>query len=131
LSLRDQSLSTVLHGEDRGSDQLVPFLLQERVNGLFTAALLGFRESLVLALFTKKKNMREKNPMESWYNRGERGYERSRQGVPSLSINPNFKVTYGSTRSALHTCYRSNLHFCLSSALYNNSGYIVVILNSQ
>lgn len=55
LRLGDQGLSTVLDGKDRRSDKLVPFLLRERVNGLFTATLFGFRKSLVLALLMKKK----------------------------------------------------------------------------
>jgi len=43
LGLRDQGLSAVLLGEDRGGDQFVPFFLEERINGLFTGSLLGLR----------------------------------------------------------------------------------------
>lgn len=50
LSLGNQSLSTVLGSKDRRSNEFVPFLLQKGVDRLFAASLLGFRQSLVLAL---------------------------------------------------------------------------------
>jgi len=50
LRLGDEGLTAVLDGKDRRSDEFVPFLLLEGVDSLFTASLLGFRKSLVLAL---------------------------------------------------------------------------------
>lgn len=50
LGLGDDGLSNLLGGEDGGSDELVPFLLEEGVHGLLLSALLGLGESLVLSL---------------------------------------------------------------------------------
>ena len=50
LSLGNQRLATVLDDEDRRRLEFVPFLLEERVNGLLTATLFGFGQSLILAL---------------------------------------------------------------------------------
>jgi len=49
LSLGDEGLAAVLDAEDGRGDQLVPFLLGEGIDGLFTATLFGFCQSLVLA----------------------------------------------------------------------------------
>jgi len=50
LGLGDDGLSALLLGEDGGSDELVPLLLEEGVDGLLLSSLLGLRESLVLSL---------------------------------------------------------------------------------
>jgi len=50
LGLGDDGLANLLGGEDGGSDELVPFLLEEGVHGLLLSALLGLGESLVLSL---------------------------------------------------------------------------------
>mmetsp|Transcript_14038 Transcript_14038/g.40011 ORF Transcript_14038/g.40011 Transcript_14038/m.40011 type:complete len:300 (+) Transcript_14038:137-1036(+) len=49
LCLGNQGLAAVLDGEHRRSDELVPFLLQEGVDRLFAASLLGLRQSLVFS----------------------------------------------------------------------------------
>jgi len=43
LGLGNQGLSGILLGKDGGSDELVPFLLEEGIDGLFAGSLLGFR----------------------------------------------------------------------------------------
>jgi len=50
LGLGDDGLSALLLGKDGGSDELVPFFLEEGVDGLLLSALLGLCESLVLSL---------------------------------------------------------------------------------
>lgn len=50
LGLGDDGLSALLLGKDGGSDELVPLLLEEGVDGLLLSALLGLCESLVLSL---------------------------------------------------------------------------------
>lgn len=50
LSLGDDGLATVLLGEDRGSNEFVPFLLEEGIDGLLLGSLLGLRKTLVLSL---------------------------------------------------------------------------------
>lgn len=59
LRLGDQSLSAVLDGKDGRGNELVPFFLQEGVDGLFASSLLGFRKSLILALWIKIEKGRE------------------------------------------------------------------------
>jgi hypothetical protein len=50
LGLGDDGLAAVLLGEDGRGDELVPFLLEEGVDGLLLGALLGLRETLILSL---------------------------------------------------------------------------------
>jgi hypothetical protein len=50
LGLGNQGASAILLGKDGWSNKLVPFLLGKRVDRLFTASLLGLRQSLILAL---------------------------------------------------------------------------------
>jgi len=52
LGLGNNGLSALLLGEDGGSDELVPFFLEERVNCLLLSALLGLGEPLVLSLWS-------------------------------------------------------------------------------
>jgi hypothetical protein len=49
-SLGNKGLSAVLDGKDRRCNELVPFLLEKRVNRLFTATLLTLRKTLILSL---------------------------------------------------------------------------------
>jgi len=50
LGFGDDGLSALLGGEDGGGNELVPFFLEEGVNGLLLAALLRLGEPLVLSL---------------------------------------------------------------------------------
>ena len=50
-SLGNDSLTTFLHGKDRGCDKFVPFLLGERVNGLLLPTLFGLGQTFVLTLY--------------------------------------------------------------------------------
>lgn len=53
LGLGDDGLSALLLGEDGGGDELVPLFLEEGVDDLLLATLLGLCESLVLSLLMK------------------------------------------------------------------------------
>lgn len=70
LSLGDDGLSALLLGEDGGSDELVPLLLEEGVDGLLLSALLGLCETLVLSLLVRwksKKRLGEINVSRTTY----------------------------------------------------------------
>lgn len=54
LGLRDDGLTAVLFGKNRRSDELVPFLLEEGIDGLLLGSLLGLGETLVLSLLVKR-----------------------------------------------------------------------------
>ena len=61
LCLGNESLSAVLSGKDGRSNQLVPFLLGEGINGLFAASLLGLCQSLVLSLLGENAQQKQTN----------------------------------------------------------------------
>jgi hypothetical protein len=53
LGFGDDGFTAVLLGEDGGSNELVPFFLEEGVDGLLLSSLLGLCETLVLALLMR------------------------------------------------------------------------------
>lgn len=54
LRLGDEGLADILGGEDGGSNKVVPFLLEERINSLLAASLLTLCQPLVLSLLIGK-----------------------------------------------------------------------------
>ena len=70
LGFGNKSLSAVLLGEHGGSNKLVPFFLQEGVNGLFAASLLSLSEVLVLTLLSSKQSKEQANQAETTVSNG-------------------------------------------------------------